>query len=224
MKTRIFLLAIPNVIFLFLLSLTACRDKDTVVHGRVVDKVTGEGLDSVEITMLEFERLNDEPYTRNLQKHIIFTNQEGRFSFSSDHMSLGISQAVKTNYLYKKDILISLLDHKVNEIEFSMVPMDGLLSLTINNTSDRDTIYLGIYSPAYEKEFGLGEGILFAKPIFVPSMDSRVVLPIQINSEEAMIIYSGLIPWTTYYSIKQYPSSHSVYVTKGDTTFFLLNH
>jgi hypothetical protein len=220
MNTRISLFAF----FLLFLSFTACRDKDTVVHGRVVDKVTGEGLDSVEITILEFERIIEKPYTRNLQEHIIFTNQEGQFSFSSDHMSLGIGQAIKPNYLYKKDFLIPINDHQVNEIEFSMVPMDGVLSLTIHNTTDKDTIYLGIYSPAYEKEFALAEGILFAKPIFVPSMDSRVVPPIKINSEEEITIYSGLIPWTTYYSIKQYPSSHSVYVNKGDTTFFLLNH
>lgn len=188
MNTRISLFAF----FLLFLSFTACRDKDTVVHGRVVDKVTGEGLDSVEITILEFERIIEKPYTRNLQEHIIFTNQEGQFSFSSDHMSLGIGQAIKPNYLYKKDFLIPINDHQVNEIEFSMVPMDGVLSLTIHNTTDKDTIYLGIYSPAYEKEFALAEGILFAKPIFVPSMDSRVVPPIKINSEKEITIYSGL--------------------------------
>ncbi|MBL7810344.1 MAG: hypothetical protein JNN28_21150 [Saprospiraceae bacterium] len=220
MKTRI-----PSLsFFLLFLSLTACRDKGTVVHGKVVDKVTGEGLDSVAVTIIEFDRLNEAPYTRNLQEHIIFTNQEGQFSFSSDHMSLGIGQAIKPNYLYKGDFLTPINDHQVNEIEFSMVPMDGVLSLTIHNTTDKDTIYLGVYSPAYEKEFALAEGILFAKPILVPSMDSRVVPPIKINSEEEVTLYSGLIPWSTYYSIKQYPVINSVYIKKGDTTFFQLNY
>ncbi|MBN8679361.1 MAG: hypothetical protein J0M29_14125 [Chitinophagales bacterium] len=75
MNTHISLFAF----FLLFLSLTACRDKDTVVHGRVVDKVTGEGLDSVLVEWYEFEHPD-----KITGQNAIYTDVDGAFQLSSE--------------------------------------------------------------------------------------------------------------------------------------------
>lgn len=226
MKTRIFLLAIPNVIFLFLLSQTACRNKDTVVHGRVVDKVTGEGLDSVAVSWYEVEHPD-----KITGQNAVYTDKNGEFQISSEEYNIDIFW-VNVTKITKSKAYMSIFNgaglpkikkNKFNEVEIGLIPMDGVLKLTLHNTSVKDTIYVVVFGPTIANQVPVSHGFYLNRPIEALSMTTTTLNPIYIPSKEPVSIYWSSTPWTTLSSIMMSPNNGFVEILQGDTTYFQID-
>lgn len=222
MNTRISLFAF----FLLFLSFTACRDKDTVVHGRVVDKVTGEGLDSVLVEWYEFEL----PYNITDQ-NAIYTDANGAFQISSEEDNIaifGVADKRKSSSraymaIFHGAGLPKIKKNEFNEVEIGLIPMEGVLKLTINNTSAKDTIYVAVFGPSIASQVPVSLGYYLNRPIEVLSMTSNTVTPIYMPSKEPVNIYWSLTPWPTALSIMMSPGNGFVEILQGDTTYFQID-
>jgi hypothetical protein len=226
MKTRIFLLAIPNVIFLFLLSQTACRNKDTVVHGRVIDKVTGEGLDSVSVSWYEVEHPD-----KITGQNAVYTDKNGEFQISSEEYNIDIfwvndkkksSSRAYMSIFYGAG-LPEIKKNKFNEVEIGLIPMDGVLKVTIHNTSVKDTVYVAVFGPSIASQVPVSLGYFLNRPVEVLSMTTTTITPIYMPSKEPVNIYWSLTPWATVSSIMMSPNNGFVEILQGDTTYFQID-
>jgi hypothetical protein len=220
------LLAIPNVIFLFLLSQTACRNKDTVVHGRVVDKVTGVGLDSVLVEWYEFEHPD-----KITGQNAIYTDVDGAFQLSSEEDNIAIfaitDRKISSPRVYMANFhgagLPEIKKNKFNEVEIGLIPKDGALKLTLHNTSVKDTVYVVVFGPTIANQVPVSHGFYLNRPIEALSMTSTTLKPIYIPSKEPVNIYWSLTPWTTLSSIMMSPNNVFVEILQGDTTYFQID-
>lgn len=204
---------------LFLLTVAACdKDKMTTVNGTVVDKVTGAAVQGAHITFLVYHK--DNPSPNNYSFPSVSSDQLGQFSFNSNEPSQ-IYEIIRGGYLYKGSGMPPIKLGEINEVKIALVPTDGMLKLNINNNSGMlDTIYLGIYSPFQEAEFGASEGVIFRESFIVENLNSFDKI-LNLASEETITVYWGFTP--LQFDIKTAPFHDSVYVTRNDTTTFSIS-
>jgi hypothetical protein len=211
--------------FFFLLGLYAChkdKDKTTVIHGTVVDKVTGERIDSayVEIRIAH----NDIPFPNNYEIKNTYTDKNGKFAFQSDN-PVSIFLVLKDGYLPKGlgTIVVPITQGQSNEVTIEMTPKDGILKLNYeNNTGLHDTLYVAVYSALQESELNLSYGIIANLPVSVMNMSSNSTV-FNLASEEVIDIYWAFSPWTNSSSIKLAPKHDSVFISRNDTTTFSIS-
>ena len=222
MNTRIS----PLAFLLLFLSLTACWNKGTVVHGRVVDKVTGEGLDSILVEWYEFEL----PYNITDQD-AIYTDANGEFQISSEEYNIDISW-VKDEKKSSSRAYMSIFNgaglpkikkNKFNEVEIGLIPMDGVLKVTINNTSAKDTVYVAVFGPSIASQVPVSHGFYLNRPVEVLSMTTTTITPIYMPSKEPVNIYWSLTPWATATPVTMSPNNGFVEILQGDTTYFQID-
>jgi hypothetical protein len=202
-------------------SLMACK-KDTVVHGKVVDKVTGEGVSGVRVEWIEYEELNKPPFWYQ-KEHSVTSDGNGEFQLFSEDLSITITALKSTGHLSKTFGFPKIKKGKVNSTNIEMIPIDGVLLLSFNNASQNDTIYLAIYSPLLAIELPLSSGFSVNRKIYVKNMSSMQYSPLPLASEQTVNIYWSLTPWPTTSAISLSPNSGSVYITRGDTTHFQIS-
>jgi len=216
--TRIYVLR-SLLLALALWGFSTCKkDKTTTVRGKVVDKVTGAALDSVKLDIAEYQE-----YPLYYQEYGVYSDVNGNFEYSSSDLSVAIAAARRKGYMSKSFGFPEIKKGGVNNVVVELIPADGILKLLLNNTSDKDTIYVGVYSPTLAMEYPSSLGYAVRRPIPVQSMNSGIFIPTAIFVEETVSIYWSLTPWTTYSSISQSPHNGSVFVVKGDTTSFQIN-
>jgi hypothetical protein len=136
--------ALPVLSLLFLLA--ACKEKDTVINGRVIDKHTGDPIPEVQIT---FAISHGEP---GLHAPVtIFSDENGQFSAPQMEGATGIEvfEMKKAGYLGKGggNKVVDIKQGAVNDVTIPMIPIDGILKIEIENlTGQEDTVYFGAYS------------------------------------------------------------------------------
>jgi hypothetical protein len=210
--------ALPALSLLFLLS--ACREKDTVINGRVIDKHTGAPIPEVRIT---FAISHGEP---GLHAPVtVFSGENGQFSAPQMEGATGIEvfEMKKAGYLGKGggNKVVDINQGAVNDVEIFMIPIDGILKIEIENlTGQQDTVYFGLYSeityseknttlgyvspPQPSLPFGLGQ--TYKKYVSLPS------------GEYALIYWSFYrIPYPARL-LDYAPFRDSILILKGDTT------
>ncbi|MBN8679362.1 MAG: hypothetical protein J0M29_14130 [Chitinophagales bacterium] len=113
--------------------------------------------------------------------------------------------------------------NKFNEVEIELIPKDGVLKLTLHNTSVQDTIYVVVFGPTIANQVPVSHGFYLNRPIEALSMTSTSLKPIYIPSKEPVNIYWSLTPWTTLSSIIMSPNNGFVEILQGDTTYFQID-
>ncbi|MFN0033628.1 MAG: hypothetical protein ACKVUS_01090 [Saprospiraceae bacterium] len=212
--TRCFFLIFPLLLF----GIASCnKDKTTIVNGTVVDKVTGEPIDSA---FIEFKIQHKDDYTANSYEYVdIYSNENGGFSFQSG-LPLSIFWVKKKGYLPKGlgTHIVDINQGKANDITVEMIPLDGVLELNIENALGvSDTLYVSIYSPFRYSELGLSHGVASRDTFFVQHTHSATSV-IRLASEETINIYWDLSPLP--FDISAAPNQGSVYVARSDTATF----
>lgn len=208
--TRFFLLSIS----ILWLGLASCnKDKTTTLNGTLVDKHTGEPLDSAKVEFLIQKSESPLFY----EDEIRYSDENGKFNFQTD-FPVRISLVSKNGYLLK-DNGFGLEQEKVNTTTIEMIPKDGVLKLLLNNTGQSDTIYVGIYSQLQESDLGISYGFIVNHPFLVQGL-SESIITLNLASEETIDIYWAFSKWPTYSSIKLAPNHDSVFVVRNDTTTF----
>jgi len=162
---RFFLLPLSILLFEFA---SCLKDNTTIVNGTIVDKHTGEPIDSAKVEFLI--QKGESPPTYEYATH--YSDENGKFNFQSD-LPVRISLVSKNGYLLK-DNGFGLEQGKVNTTTIEMMPKDGILKLLLNNTGQSDTIYVGIYSQLQESELGISYGFIVNHPFFVHGTQNRI--------------------------------------------------
>jgi hypothetical protein len=101
-------------------------------------------------------------------------------------------------------------------------PAQTVLRWLLDNTGQSDTIYVGIYSPLQDAEYGLSYGIILNQPIFIEGFSSKST-SLDLASGQFIDIYWAFSPWTTSSSIKLAPNHDSVFISRNDTTTFSIS-
>ncbi|MDX1911921.1 MAG: hypothetical protein SFV22_10570 [Saprospiraceae bacterium] len=212
-RSLIFSALFPSVLLALLF--VACKEKTTLVNGRVVDKHTGQAIDSAVVVFRITSK--DDPYnTRDIS---VYSDHDGRFYFESE-LSLGIYWVIKEGYLQKGvgTHVVDIEQHKMNDIVIEMIPKDGFLSINcINSTGSEDTLYLGIYSGLQDSELGLTNGVM-ARDTVIVGNNSTVSRLTGLASGETVEIYWDFIPLPFY--ITEAPNRGSAIIVREDTAAF----
>jgi hypothetical protein len=101
--------------------------------------------------------------------------------------------------------------------------MEGVLKLTINNTSVKDTVYVAVFGPSIASQVPVSHGYYLNRPVEVLSMTTTTITPIYMPSKEPVNIYWSLTPWVTASSISMTPNNGYVEILQGDTTYFQID-
>jgi hypothetical protein len=193
------------------------KDPLTTVNGTVVNKITGEPIGGATISF----RIENENNQYSEYKYLS-TNHNGEFVFTHNK-PIQIYDVLKKDYLPKgpgADIP-SIVRGEINDIKIELVPKDGMLKLNINNNSGvLDTIYVGIYSPFQEAEFGPSNGVIFRELFNLDGLTSLDKV-LSLASEETIDIYWAFSPLP--FDITTVPLHDSIYVTRNDTTSFTIS-
>lgn len=208
----------PVLSLLFLLA--ACKEKDTVINGRVIDKHSGVPIPEVQI---EFAISHGDP--RYHEYATVFSDENGQFtSPERDNVSgIEVFRMKKSGYL-EKGLGTKIVDIKqgaVNDVTIPMIPIDGILKIEIENlTGQEDTVYFGMYSEIRYSEQNITLGHISPPQPSLPfglgqTYKKYVSLP---SGEYALIYWSFYkIPFPARL-LDYAPFRDSVLVLKGDTT------
>jgi len=203
--------------FLSFMGLVAChKDKTTNINGTVVDKVTGEPIDSASILIsIYHEKI---PPPNNYEYNYLRSNELGKFSFASS-LPISIRDVTKEGYLSKGigGNKPTVIQSEVNDITLEMIPKDGWLKLGLNNTGQSDTIYIGVYSPLKQEEFGDWPVVVANTHFFVQSMSSQNVI-LNLASEQIIDIYWGFSPLPVPFATAPFHGTSQI--IRNDTTVF----
>jgi len=214
--TRYFLLSFS----VFLIGLVACdKDKTTVINGRVVDKHTGIPIASAQVFFTVYHKGNLPP--NDYEYPSVYTDGNGEFNFNSNK-PIQIFEVDKVGYLQKgqSSDLQEIIQEEINEVVVQLIPIDGLLRLSIENiTGQFDSIFIGIYSPFLDTETDFSNGnVSFEKPSIPFSIGTTYIKDIPIASRETIQIY-----WTNHkppLSISLFPYKDSIFIKSNEVTLF----
>jgi len=199
-------------IFIFLFGLQACGKKDTIIHGVVTDADTGISLAEAVIFYGVWSG------SQFMGTYSIVTEEDGKYNIELKHQEYFSGLTVeKVGYVPKLGLGTSYVNGTVNDIETKLYPKNGILKLVLENTSSKDdSLYVRIFSPIMDAEYGISKGFIFYTPIHVQGISEHITL-IRLASEETIDIYWGkdAIPAS---QILLAPNHDSVYVTRMDTT------
>ena len=191
----------------------------TVIKGQVTDKKTGAPIEGARV-YFGFYYLDDNENEIYASKEIK-TDEEGRYYLvqNSDYAGQGWSDITKPGYI--GHLFPKLIRGQENIIDASLSPKDGTLLLeVVNQTGQKDSIYVILSNPTYIQEYGvIGETIPSKFPSML-SMGEKFSQNIDFPAEEYTRIYWGF----SYFPRTKYaPFYDSVYLKLKDTTTFTLS-
>ncbi len=206
---------------LFLLVSTASCKKPTIVTGTVTDRKTGTPIEGAEIEFQFKQKKNDSADIYVFET--VVTDIMGRFTYEND-AEIGMFAALKSGYVQKGygTLVAAINQCEANDVSISLIPLDGRLNLIIeNSTGQFDSIYVKIYSPSVYSEATITKGSVNLHRD-TPAIESGEVqtFNVWIASEEYAHIYWGFSPIT---NLTLAPFHDSIYITKNDTTHYLLS-
>lgn len=211
------ILLLPLLVFI-----SCSKDSQTIVHGRVVDKVTGKGLDSVGLTLYVYFKRNG---VEKKFDEVIVTDSAGYFSYEhSDRFT--IFSAIRYGYL-EKGVGTRVAEIKagaVNDVIIPMVPLDGTVLLKAENINNAfDSIQIVATCPEALEEVELSDGNIYALPI--------TALPIGNSYEKYFKVPTGgnlTFYWSHSYFhvpiVTPPPYMATVAVSRNDTTVFSIEY
>lgn len=207
---------------LLLTLLISCNPEEeplvTSVKGTVIDKVTGEPVPGAGVVLSyvvgkapDFSYIND----------VINAGANGQYYYNRSE-SFQFYQVQTKGYLAKGNGFPGIKRGEVNYITLQLVPRDGEFNLQIENTSSvAEVLYVGIYSPAMEKENNISNGLIYRDTFYPGPMETIRTLVDNISSEEMMGIYWDFKPLP--YHFKTAPFSDSFFVARNDTASFTIS-
>lgn len=208
-----------SIVILLLGHVSCQKDKTTTVNGTVVDKVTGEPLDSV---LINFRiKVNNDAFQDDFVS--IYSDINGEFSFSHEK-PFSLFTLEKKGYLLKgPGAEFPTINYgKTNEVIVNMIPRDGLLKLLLHNPGQfADTVYVYIYSPQQQAEYEMTYGVIINYPFFVQGFSSQS-RTFNLASDETVDIYWGPNQLASS-QIMSAPNHSSIYINKADTANVSIN-
>ena len=209
---RFFLLSLS----IFLLSLPACGKKDTIINGRITDAKTGMPIGGAKIIY----SLVDETYETG-SDHSIQSDPAGKFNIIiANDMLLYSFQIIEPGYLRKYRFDAAYVKGEVNDVEIKLHPQDATLRLIYENSSSQEKpIYLQAQSNTINEAYGSLRFILTQPYPLITQPNMKDTLDQPFISDEWVRLYWDFIP-NAQTSLAQYQAS--IYITKGDTTTYIL--
>ena len=205
---------------IFMLGLASCgKGKTTYVKGVVVDKVTGEPVERVQI---EFRISNNSKSLGLNGDSYSFTqsDENGEFEFSHEN-PFSFQSANKPGYLLSGPGagFPKINAREANDATLVITPTDGIFKLVMRNNGPSNQFHVGMYSPLQDAEYGLTNGLVFRDSFYIESsMEFTRVL--KVASDDTISVFWGLSKLP--YDLSKLPPQGSVYVTRNDTTTFEL--
>jgi len=193
MKKNI-LLFLPVLLLCFSILFSCRKDSSTIINGTVIDKITGEPIDSALIKYtITHERANGSGTWDDLQ--YVYSDKTGNF-FIENILPLGIFSVQKVGYVTKGQVGVK--NENVNDITIKMAPNDGLLSLRVENLLGvHDTIFLAIYSPTLKSEADISGGkVKLPIPFLILVNGQSYSQTIPLASDQDVTIYWDFKPIT----------------------------
>lgn len=211
------LLFLPALVLCSFMLFSCRKDSPTIVNGTVVDKITGEPIDSALIKYT----ITHEPSidgSANVEPRYVYSDNAGNF-FIENIRPLGIFSVQKVGYVTKGQVGVK--NENVNDITIKMVPNDGLLSLRVENLLGvHDTIFLAIYSPTLQSEADISGGkVKLPIPILILVNGQSYAQTIPLASDQDVTIYWDFKP-ITYSTAFQ----SSATIVKNDTVFYNISY
>ena len=209
---RFFLLSLS----IFLLSLSACGKKDTIINGRITDAKTGMPIKGVSIN---YGVWDGGQATGSDQQ---FTDIDGKFTieigYSENFSGLTIE---KEGYVPKFGFGVTYKKGIVNNLEIKLHPLDATLRMVYDNGSNiAKSIFLQAQSKTYNEAYGVLPYIITQPYPFVCQSNSKDTIDYPFTSDEQINLY-----WSFNYYEKASQSAFkdSIYLNRGDTAIFNIN-
>jgi len=216
--TKIFLFALTIASLTFL---SCKKERLTIVNGTVVDKITGQPIPDVYISI----QIKHKPATdgsSNNETDYIKTGIDGKFNFEK-YLPVQFFDMKKSGYLPKGGStgFINIRQDEINNLIVEMIPKNALLDLKINNSTNQpDSVYVAIYSPAQHSEAPISSGIILRKGYTIQSMSEHNVL-INLASDENIDIYWGFSPLP--YNVSTSLFHDNIFISRNDTTSHVIS-
>lgn len=210
-----------SVLWLCLGVFLSCGKKDspTVVNGTVIDKNTGSPIEGV---FIAFQITHKGEPPNNIETRYVNSDQNGNFHFEHDQ-PVHIFDLRKTGYLTKggSSNFTFIKQGELNNLAFEMIPIDGNLSLTLENVNNQfDTIFVGVYSPTLDSETVFSNGIVSINAYIIP-FGVPLQEDIELASNESVVIYWGFTPSMSLFETA--PNKDTIFITENQTTFHTIH-
>ncbi|MDX1912501.1 MAG: hypothetical protein SFV22_13485, partial [Saprospiraceae bacterium] len=160
----------------------------------------------------------------------IYTDQNGFFTFGDeDHPDFLLYQMWKEGYLRKQhtlyDFFTNYQDGKINEAVIPLIPEDGVLALeTKNVTGNFDSIFLRVYSPIMDVEFGLAQGhVKLILPLVSLLQDQSFTQYLPVASNQEVTVYWATKPFVTI-ADEANASKGNVTILRHDTVHYTVEY
>lgn len=212
------------ILFLPLLVFISCsKDSQTIVHGRVVDKVTGKGLDSVGLYLLIHFKKDGIEKSRPAS---VRTDSAGYFSYQNDDY-FTIYSVSRLGYLKKGPgrTFVEINAGTINDVTIQMIPLDGTILLrTENVTGVFDSLQVVAYSPNLKAETDFSNGLFYFLPLTALPMDTTYEEYFRVPTGENLTLYWSHSFIQANSVTTKSPYMATVAVSRNDTTVFSIEY